>query len=113
MTMIERELKLPVDCRALMILPHMHFLGKEMEAFAVLPDGKKEWLLRIPNWDFNWQGEYRYLRPVALPAGSTLKMRARYDNSAANVRWMLGYCGLQLISHATTVAIGAPLFGAA
>lgn len=83
---IERELKLPVDCQALTILPHMHYLGKEIEAYALLPDGRKEWLLRIEDWDFNWQGEYRYRDPVNLPAGSTVKMRARYDNSAANVR---------------------------
>jgi hypothetical protein len=83
---VEREVKLPVDCVVLTILPHMHYLGKEIEAFALQPDGKKEWLLKIPEWDFNWQGEYRYRQPVALAAGSSLIMRARYDNSAANPR---------------------------
>ena len=83
---VEREIKLPADSQALTILPHMHYLGKEIDAFAVLPNGTKQWLLRIPNWDFNWQGEYRYGEPVTLPAGSTLKMRVRYDNSAGNIR---------------------------
>jgi len=83
---VEREIELPADSQALTILPHMHYLGKEIDAFAVLPDGTKRWLLRIPNWDFNWQGEYRYREPVPLPAGSILKMRLRYDNSAGNIR---------------------------
>jgi hypothetical protein len=83
---VERQVRLPVDSEALTILPHAHFLAREIDAFATLPNGTNQWLLRIPNWDFNWQGEYRYQHPVSLPAGSTLKMRIRYDNSAANIR---------------------------
>jgi hypothetical protein len=84
--MVEREVALPVDCFATIILPHMHYLGKECEVWAVLPNGAKESLLRIPSWDFNWQNEYRYTKPVLLRAGSKLAMRARFDNSAANIR---------------------------
>jgi tetratricopeptide (TPR) repeat protein len=84
--LVERKIQLPVDVLGLTILPHLHYLGKEAEAFAVLPNGKREWLLRIPDWDFNWQGEYQYREPVALPAGTTVEMRYRYDNSAANPR---------------------------
>ena len=83
---VERQMTLPVDSQALTILPHAHYLAKEIDAFAILPNGTKQSLLRIPTWDFNWQGEYRYRNPVALPAGSTLTMRLRYDNSAANIR---------------------------
>lgn len=83
---VERKMELPVDSFALTILPHMHFLGKEIEAFALLPNGGKRWLLRISDWDFNWQGEYRFREPLNLPAGSVLTMRARYDNSAENIR---------------------------
>lgn len=81
---VERKVQLPVDVLALTILPHVHYLGKEIEAFALLPDGKKEWLLRIPDWDFNWQGEYRYREPRPLPAGATVTMRYRFDNSLEN-----------------------------
>ena len=83
---VERQMNLPVDSQALTILPHAHYLAREIDAFAILPNGTKQPLLRIPNWDFNWQGEYHYRQPVALPAGSTLTMRIRYDNSAANIR---------------------------
>ncbi|HUS36525.1 MAG TPA: tetratricopeptide repeat protein [Verrucomicrobiae bacterium] len=83
---VEREVELPVDCFATTVLPHMHYLAKECEVFAALPHGARESLLRIPNWDFNWQGEYRYKEPVLLPAGSKLTMRTRFDNSEANIR---------------------------
>src|SRR5262249_52345407 len=63
-----------------------HFLGKELQASAALPDGTQQWLLRIPHWDFNWQGDYRYAQPVFLPQGTVLSMRFTYDNSAENSR---------------------------
>ena len=36
------------------IYPHAHYLGKQMHGWAELPDGSKRWLIRIPDWDFNW-----------------------------------------------------------
>ena len=52
-----------------------------MEAWAVLPDGSRRPLLRISDWDFNWQDVYRYATPVSLPAGTTVHMHYTYDNS--------------------------------
>src|SRR5438552_520211 len=66
-------------------LPHLHYLGKEVQGFALLPDGTKKWLLFIKHWDFNWQGEYRYLEPVFLPKGAILTMHYTYDNSNENI----------------------------
>jgi tetratricopeptide (TPR) repeat protein len=43
-------------------------------------------LLDIPEWNFDWQDEYRYTEPVPLPAGTRLDMRFDYDNSADNPR---------------------------
>jgi len=57
-----------------------------MEGFATLPDGRKQWLILIKDWDFNWQGDYRYAKPVFLPKGTTLSMRYLFDNSTNNVR---------------------------
>ncbi|MCB1124468.1 MAG: tetratricopeptide repeat protein, partial [Verrucomicrobiae bacterium] len=68
------------------IYPHTHYLGKDIQLFAELPDGGIQWLLRIPDWDFNWQGDYRYKEPLLLPAGSTIRMHYRFDNSADNPR---------------------------
>jgi mono/diheme cytochrome c family protein len=78
--------ELPVDVEALGVYPHAHFLGREIWGFATLPNGTREWLIRIDNWDFNWQDEYRYTKPIPLPKGTTLTMRWVYDNSADNPR---------------------------
>lgn len=83
---IEDSYELPVDVELLRVYPHAHYLGKEMESLATLPDGSTVPLIRIGAWDFNWQDEYEYARPVHLPAGSTISMRYTYDNSTANVR---------------------------
>jgi tetratricopeptide (TPR) repeat protein len=70
----------------LAIYPHAHYLGKRIEAWASLPGGERRWLIRIRDWDMNWQAVYEYKRPVALPRGSTIRMRITYDNSTANPR---------------------------
>jgi hypothetical protein len=77
---------LPASMSVLGVLPHAHYLGKSLQGYAVLPDGSQRWLLNIPDWDFNWQGAYRYREPVRLPAGSKLVMHFTYDNSTNNVR---------------------------
>jgi tetratricopeptide (TPR) repeat protein len=81
---VEDSLQTPVDVTVLGILPHAHYLARRIEAFAELPGGGTEQLLRISNWDFNWQGDYAYERPVYIPAGSTFRMRIHYDNSTNN-----------------------------
>ena len=83
---VEDQLKLPVDVQVLGVYPHAHYLGKEMEGYAVLPDGKKKWLVLIRDWDIDRQSVYRFAAPLFLPAGTVLHMRYRYDNSTANVR---------------------------
>src|SRR5207244_3559358 len=75
---------LPADVEAISIYPHAHYLAKDMQAQATLPDGTTRWLLWIKAWDFRWQDQYRYASPVALPAGTKLSMRITYDNSADN-----------------------------
>jgi Flp pilus assembly protein TadD len=83
---IDSSYELPVDVDVLSVLPHLHYLGKEVRAWVEIPDGTRRELLFIKRWDFNWQGDYRYVTPVFLPKGSLLRMRYTYDNSAANVR---------------------------
>jgi Flp pilus assembly protein TadD/mono/diheme cytochrome c family protein len=83
---VEDELKLPVDVQVLGVYPHAHYLGKQMEGYAILPDGKKKWLVLIRDWDIDRQSVYRFTAPVFLPAGTVVHMRYTYDNSTANVR---------------------------
>jgi hypothetical protein len=83
---IEDKFVLPIDADLLRLSPHAHYLAKRMEGYALLPDGSRKELMLIKDWDFNWQGDYRYVKPVYLPKGSTLCMRFTYDNSTNNVR---------------------------
>jgi Tfp pilus assembly protein PilF len=84
--LVQDTFTLPVDVEVLALLPHAHNLGREVHCFGTLPGGKLEWLLRIKDWDFNWQGDYRCAKPVALPKGTILTMQWVFDNSTNNVR---------------------------
>ena len=75
---------LPVDVDVLAIYPHAHYLGKDIQAFATLPDGENKTLIHIPRWNLNWQAVYRYSEPVLLPKGTIISLRYVYDNSEAN-----------------------------
>ena len=77
---------LPVDVDAIGINPHAHYICKEMYGYAVLPNGTRRTLLRIPQWNFNWQQEYLYAAPIRLPAGADVVMEFTYDNSTDNPR---------------------------
>jgi Flp pilus assembly protein TadD len=81
---VEDEMTLPVDVQLLGIYPHAHYLGKEMQCWAILPDQKKQWLIWIRNWDIDRQSVYSYKQPITLPRGTVLHMRYTYDNSSAN-----------------------------
>ena len=76
----------PIDVDVLGVIPHAHYLCRDMKGAAVLPDGTRRSLLWIPDWDFNWQDQYRYEAPIRLPAGTRLEMEFTYDNSAQNPR---------------------------
>jgi tetratricopeptide (TPR) repeat protein len=80
------DFRVPIDVNVLAVYPHAHYLCKLMEGYATLPDGTRKWLIRIPNWDFNWQGVFRSKEPILLPAGTVVSMRYHYDNSTGNVR---------------------------
>jgi len=75
---------LPVDAELLSLYPHAHYLGKQMHVDVAFPDGSVQTLIHIPQWSFKWQQDYRYSEPVALPRGTTIRMRFTYDNSPAN-----------------------------
>jgi Tfp pilus assembly protein PilF len=76
--------KLDVAVSVYTIQPHAHYLAKQIRGFATLPDGTRTPLISIREWDFNWQGVYRYTKPVLLPAGTTITMECLYDNSTDN-----------------------------
>jgi hypothetical protein len=81
---VDAEMKVKDDMTLTAMLPHMHLRGKAFEYRVVFPDGRKETLLRVPRYDFNWQLSYYLEEPLFLPKGSKLECSAWYDNSPNN-----------------------------
>ena len=81
---IQGSFKVPVDTKLVLVSAHAHYLGKSMDSWATLPDGTKKPLFRIDNWDFNWQSDYNYKKPVLLPAGTVVESIVTFDNSENN-----------------------------
>ena len=63
---------------------HMHNRGKAIRLDLIRNDGTEDCLLDIPEWDFNWQGSYRFKEPVQANAGDQLRITCTWDNSAEN-----------------------------
>ena len=74
------------DAEAVAVLPHMHLLGKSIEVAAFRPDGSRETLVWVRNYDFDWQSIYTFQRSIPLPAGTRIEVTAYYDNSDRNPR---------------------------
>jgi peroxiredoxin len=66
------------------LLPHMHLRGKSFRFEAIYLDGRREVLLDVPRYEFEWQNVYVLSEPKLMPEGSVLRCLARYDNSADN-----------------------------
>lgn len=74
----------PEAIQLLSVMPHMHWLGKTVKAFAVTPDGDAVNLIKIDDWDYKWQMTYTFQQPLTLLKGSILIAEASYDNTAGN-----------------------------
>jgi hypothetical protein len=72
------------DISLVNIGPHMHLLGMNWEVWLEKPDGEIVNLIKIPEWDFNWQGSYYFNRYVVAPEGSIVHAVASYDNTVNN-----------------------------
>jgi len=81
-TVVTDSFELPVAVRAFGAHPHSHYRGKSLSMTAHLPNGDSIVLLDIPDWDMDWQEEYRFAREIPLPAGTRLEARVVWDNSA-------------------------------
>ncbi len=66
--------------------PHMHMRGKAMSLEAIYPDGRKELINQVSNFQWNWHNNYIYADDVAplFPKGTTLVITAWHDNTADN-----------------------------
>jgi hypothetical protein len=65
--------------------PHMHLRGKAFRYTVIAPSGEREIVLDIPQYDFNWQTEYRLQSPKKIAEGSRVYCEAAFDNSDRNL----------------------------
>jgi hypothetical protein len=77
---------LPCDLKVSSVWAHMHLIGKKVTAWAELPNGETVKLLKIGDWDFNWQDTYLYQKPVTLPKGTVIRTEWVFDNTDRNPR---------------------------
>jgi hypothetical protein len=80
------EFTLDDDYHLIALYPHMHLRGRSMLFEALFPDGRRETLLNVPDYDFEWQHRYVLKEPRPLPSGTRLRCTSLFDNSAANKR---------------------------
>jgi peroxiredoxin len=72
------------DCVIHSVMPHMHLLGKEIKVTMTPPDGPTQTLVKIADWNYNWQETYWLKEPITVKAGTRFDIEAYYDNSDAN-----------------------------
>jgi hypothetical protein len=65
--------------------PHMHLRGKAMMLEAITPDGRRQVLTYVNDFNFNWHNSYVYADDAAplLPRGTTIIVTAWHDNTTA------------------------------
>ena len=61
----------------------MHLLGKDLICYAVTPSNDTINIVKINNWDFEWQGDYYFEKFLKVPAGSIIYAKGNYDNTAS------------------------------
>lgn len=85
-TMTQNFFVLPAPARLENFQPHMHMRGKAMSMEAIYPDGRREVLSHVNNFQWNWHINYIYSDSAApvLPKGTTLVFTAWHDNTKAN-----------------------------
>lgn len=81
---VDSAIEFTEDSHIFALLPHTHLRGKSWEYKMTYPDGRSEIVLSVPHYDFNWQTQYVFTKPLAAPKGSRLEAVAHYDNSTAN-----------------------------
>ena len=74
----------PCDNAAACDAPHAHLRNKSWLIEVIDPDGRRQPILSVPKFDFNWQLVYRLAEPLPVRAGSRLHAVGVFDNSANN-----------------------------
>lgn len=79
------QFRVPFNGSMIGVAPHMHLIGRSIEVFGIRPTGGDTIrMIRIPQWDFHWQGNYIFQKVQVVPAGTMLRSFATYDNTTNN-----------------------------
>ncbi len=81
---MQQSITIDRDAELFSLTAHMHFRGKRMRFYADYPDGSKEELLNIANYNYNWQLAYTFKEPKFVPGGTVITAVGAFDNSAQN-----------------------------
>jgi len=123
---VDSSYTLPEDSLLYCLSPHMHLRGKSFRFEAFYTNGRREILLDVPQFDFNWQNNYLLRRPKLLPKGTKVRCVAHFDNSSDNlanpdpettVRWgdqtweemMIGTLAVAPLLHGSAIVADRPL----
>ena len=74
----------PVGFRLVDVMPHMHYLGSRARMIVTYPDGRRQPIFGVEDWDLRWQNVYLLRTPLHIPAGSRLDAWFVWDNSGEN-----------------------------
>ncbi len=83
---VDSAIQFNEDSHITALFPHTHLRGKSWQYTLVYPDGRRQEILSVPKYDFNWQTYYIFTKPLAVPRGSRIEAVAHYDNSPNN-KW--------------------------
>jgi hypothetical protein len=85
LSLVEGFMVLRDNARIESFQPHMHLRGKAMMVEALFPNGQKQVISLVSDFNFNWMTTYVYNDDAAplLPKGTMLKVAAWHDNTTA------------------------------
>ncbi|MBU3676900.1 MAG: T9SS type A sorting domain-containing protein, partial [Chitinophagaceae bacterium] len=67
------------------VAPHMHLIGRSIRSYAIAPGTPDTLpLIRIPEWNFKWQGAYYFQKVQKVLGNTKLYAEAFYDNTISN-----------------------------
>lgn len=82
---VERYTLPNVNVSVFGIAPHMHLIGRSIRSYAIAPGSSDTLpLIRIPEWNFKWQGAYYFQKIQKVLGNTKLYAEAYYDNTISN-----------------------------
>jgi len=81
---VKRSATVQQPIEVAVLIPHMHWRGKDMTYRVTYPSGETQTLLTVDRYEFNWQLAYELAKPLALPKGTKIEVTGHYDNSPNN-----------------------------